>query len=149
MPGLNSQLTEELTEVRPRGPNSNTSRRNRLAYLVVLLHPHEFKRGKRGSGKGDSHLLARVEVRLVGLGCMPDHLAIGQWVRLGQETRVQVYPSINSNNMGPAPGRLSGATSRSAGNARLRLQLPGPEHGRTEKGTIYFCRVSYLEIPCS
>ena len=37
--------------------------------------------------------------RLVGLGYMPDQLAIGQWVRLAGETGVQVYPSINPNTM--------------------------------------------------
>ena len=40
-----------------------------------------------------------VDVLLVGLGYMPDQLAIGQWVRLAGETEVQVYPSINPNTM--------------------------------------------------
>ena len=40
-----------------------------------------------------------VDVLLVGLGYMPDQLAIGQWVRLAGETGVQVYPSINPNTM--------------------------------------------------
>ena len=40
-----------------------------------------------------------VDVPLVGLGYMPDQLAIGQWVGLAGETWVQVYPSINPNTM--------------------------------------------------
>ncbi len=40
-----------------------------------------------------------VDVLLVGLGYMPDQLAIGQWVGLAGETGVQVYPSINPNTM--------------------------------------------------
>ena len=54
-----------------------------------------------------------VNVLPVGLGYMPDQLAIGQWVRLAGETGVQVYPSINPNTKG-GPRRLFGVSLCSA-----------------------------------
>ena len=59
-----------------------------------------------------------VDVLLVGLGYMPDQLAIGQWVQLAGETGVQVYPSINPNTMrAGAWGDAAGETVVPAGDA--------------------------------